>query len=244
MVDDYAAKEATVKNEYLDKYRWCMEEIKMRSEVIDALTTGRCNAVYLQTTAESAILQLRKVLELIALASLVANKQKYEESRSCFAKDWNARRIISHIKSFNPDFYPLPTRQVIDPETGRVIATKNIKSGFLTESEMENAYDKCSWFLHSQNPFSRPHDVKEFFADLPRLMGRIRVLLNHHQVQLVDEDLQLWVIMNTESEGGVQVSLFKRIDVTDVDMDAHPGKRREEVARIIAGRLRTQKESR
>ena len=225
-----------MKNEYLEKYRRCMEEIKKRSEVIDALVTRRCNAVYLQTTAESVILQLRKILELIALASLVANKQKYRESRNCFAKDWNARKIMSRIRSFNPDFYPVPTRQIVDPTTGKVVETKEIESGFLTKKELEKTYDRCSHFLHSENPFSRPRDTKEFFDDIPRTMGRIRNLLNHHQVQLVDENLQLWIIMNAKSDGRVHVYLFERMNVADAEMETYPGRSREEVARIVVER--------
>ena len=221
-------------NAYLDKYCACMEEIKKRAEVVDAFVTGRCNAVYPQTTAESVFLQMRKILELIALASLVANTQKYRESRSCFAKDWNARKIMSRIKSFNPDFYPVPTRQVVDPATGKVIETKEIESGFLTKTELERTYDRCSHFLHSENPFARPRDTIAFLADIPRLMERTRNLLNHHHVQLVDESLQLWVIMNAETDGRVHVYLFERIDTADDNVNPYPGRSREEGAPIVA----------
>ena len=225
-----------MKNEYLDMYRECMEEIKKRSEVIDAFITRRCNAVFLQTTAESVFLQMRKILELIALASLVANKEKYKESRTCFAKDWNARKIMSRIESFNPEFYPVPTKQIVDPRTGKVLETKEIESGFLTRKELEKTYDKCSQFLHSDNPFSRPRDTKEFFSDIPRIMASVRNLLSHHEMQLVDDKLQVRVVMNAKSDGHVHVFLFERIEATDADMKAYPGRTREEVARIVAER--------
>ena len=73
--------------EYLVKYRDCMEEIKKRTEVVDGFLRGNYHALYLQTTVESICLQVRKILELIALASLVANKGVYEKSRQNFAKD-------------------------------------------------------------------------------------------------------------------------------------------------------------
>ena len=62
---------AMVANPY-SKYADCMEEIKKRTEVVNGFFTGKCHAMYVQTTAESVSLQIRKILELIALASLAA----------------------------------------------------------------------------------------------------------------------------------------------------------------------------
>ena len=66
------------------KYCDLMEEIKLRMNVIDFFIYGRGHALYPTPTLESGCLQLRKVLELIAFGSLVANKGAYiaeEEAR-------------------------------------------------------------------------------------------------------------------------------------------------------------------
>lgn len=44
----------------------CMEEIKRRTEVVNGFLTRKCQAMYVQTTAESVALQIKKILELIA----------------------------------------------------------------------------------------------------------------------------------------------------------------------------------
>lgn len=188
-----------------------MEEIKRRTEVIRAFLEGRCNTLYKQTTAESICLQVRKILELIALASLVANKDEYAKNRANFAKDWHAKRILQSIEEINPSFYPSPSTQVIDKVTGKVLEVKAVKSGFLTRKDFENIYDRCGGLLHAQNPFAASKDIDNLMKVVPSWMEKIKTLLNHHQAQLVQEDLQFWVVMQSKMDGKVQVSLFQRV---------------------------------
>lgn len=201
-----------INQQYLDKYAECMEEIKKRTEVIHAFLSGKCNALYSQTTAESICLQIRKILELIALASLVANKDEYAKNRANFAKDWHAKKILQSIEEINPNFYPSPSKQILDALTGSVISIEKIKSGFLTRTDFENIYDRCGGLLHAQNPFSAAKDIDNFMRIAPAWMEKIKILLSHHQMQLVQEDLQLWVVMQSKTDGRTQVTLFQRID--------------------------------
>lgn len=64
-------------DELRQKYVACMEEIKKRTSVVTAFVHGEINSKYVVTTAESAALQLRIILELVALSSLVANQGEY-----------------------------------------------------------------------------------------------------------------------------------------------------------------------
>lgn len=189
-----------------------MEEIKKRTEVIRGFLDGRCNTLYKQTTAESICLQVRKILELIALASLVANKDEYAKIRRNFHKDWHGKRILKSVEEINADFYPKPTKQVLDSSGEKVIETKEVKFGYLTRRDFENIYDRCGGFLHAQNPFSSPKDIDNFIKVIPTWMEKIMTLLNHHQAQLVQEDLQLWVLMSSKTDGKVQVTLFQRVE--------------------------------
>ncbi|WP_100658798.1 hypothetical protein [Alteromonas flava] len=198
-------------NVLLKKYAACMEEVKKRTEVVRAFLNGKCSTPYKQTTAESICLQIRKILELIALASLVANKNAYSEIRSKFAKDWNAKNIISDIERFNPNFYPHPTSQIINPRTGKVEKVEDIKSGWLTKNEFIHIYERTGGLLHAENPFGAKKDFDNFIRIVPTWMDKIIKLLNHHHMQLVDDDLQYWVVMNGKEDGKVQVSLFQKI---------------------------------
>ncbi|MXY64675.1 hypothetical protein F4212_01875 [Candidatus Poribacteria bacterium] len=188
-----------------------MEEIKKRTEVINGFLAGECNAMYVQTTAESVSLQIRKILELIALASLAANQSEYAKHRRHFYKDWNAKRILETLKKVNPKFYPTPNRQVVDQESDKVVSLEEITSGFLTENEFITLFNNCNEILHADNPFSRTQNPQAFLASVPAWMEQIRILLNHHTIQLIDEDKQLWVMMKAKSDGKAHVYEFERI---------------------------------
>ncbi len=62
-----------------DKYRALLIEIKRRTKVIDAFLSQQAHAFYVPTTIESSCLQLRKILELIAFGSLVANLDEFSK---------------------------------------------------------------------------------------------------------------------------------------------------------------------
>ena len=102
------------------KYCDCMEEIKRRTNVINGFLRGELSTSYKMTNIESVYLQFRKVLELIALASLVANKDEYAKQQAKFVQHWHAGRILDDLTQVNPQFYPVPGVQVIDKATGKV----------------------------------------------------------------------------------------------------------------------------
>ena len=189
-----------------------MEEVKMRTEVIRAFLSGESKTVYKQTTVESICLQIRKILELIAMASLVANKEEYAKVRKDFAKNYHAQWILNTIESINPNFYPQPSNQVLDSTGKKVVRLESIKSGYLTKKEFENIYERCGGLLHAENPFGAKKDLDNFLKVVPSWMDKIIKLLNHHQAQLVNENLQLWVVMNSDKDGKVHVTLFERVE--------------------------------
>lgn len=206
-------RQPTTSEDIRIKYANCMEEIKKRTEVVHGFLRREMHAKYLQTTVESICLQVRKILELIALASLVANKSEYEKHRNNFQRDWNAKRILATLDKANPKFYPIPSEQLISPETGQVVEVIPITSGYLSRADYEDLYDECSDILHASNPFSSEQQKTQSFLDnTPEWMKKIRILLNHHQVQLIDDKVQLWVLMKAKSDGKVHVYEFGRID--------------------------------
>ena len=199
------------------KYADCMEEIKKRTEVVSGFLTRKCHAMYVQTTAESMALQIRKILELIALASLVANRSEYAKLRESFHTDWNATGIFKTLEKANPGFYPTPNRQVVDEKTGQVVSLEDVKSGFLTKDDYLTLFDRCSDILHAENPFSATQDTNAFLSAVPMWMEKIRCLLNHHTIQLADDEKQLWVMMKAKSDGRAHVWEFQRVPNGDVE---------------------------
>lgn len=70
----------------------------------------------------------------------------------------------------------------------------------------------CSGILHASNPYDEePSDPEEFIERSGKWKQQILTLLNHHQIQLVDNDSQWWVLMEAESDGEVHVTEMKKI---------------------------------
>jgi len=209
------AEEARAKpqtdNEALTRYCNCMEEIKMRVEVIEGFLTGKLSTNYLQPTVESVCLQFRKILELIALASLVAHKDDYSKQRENFALDWHAARILKEIEKINPAFYPVPGKQKKDPTTGKVLEIENVKEPYLTRSDFEVLYDICGGLLHAANPFGQSKDYEGFARSAPTWLSKIKTLLNHHQIQLADDNTQIWVLMVSDQDRKAHAFVMKKV---------------------------------
>jgi hypothetical protein len=189
----------------------CMEEIKKRIMSINAIRSKKLSTLYSATNIEFICLQTRKILELIALSSISANKEEYARQYEKFASHWNAKRILSDIEKVNPSFYPVPTIQIFDKETGRPTSIKKVESGYLTKEEFPDVYDKCSEVLHSSNPYGIRIKYGEFEKLIPEWQSKIMRLLNFHVIQLIDSKLQLWVLMHTEKDRKVHAYLFECI---------------------------------
>jgi hypothetical protein len=123
---DLDEKRQLIPEEDVQKYLSNMSEIRFRiSNVRENLNAKSFDVV----SFESALLQIRKSLELIAFSSLVSNKDGYESVRGSIGKDWHAVRILKAVEAVNPDFYPVP----VDPNDDSGLAS--LDSGFLTKAE-------------------------------------------------------------------------------------------------------------
>ena len=169
------------------KYCDLMEEIKRRTSVIDFFLFGGGHALYQPPTVESVALQLRKMLELIAFGSLVANQQAYSTAYSKFAEHWNARLMLRDVERLNPDFYPRPVVEA--PSTDPKVRHNLVDRGhdFLARDEFERAYEKCGAILHAENPYGSKVDYGYYMQKLPLWRTQVVNLLNNHQIRLVGE---------------------------------------------------------
>jgi hypothetical protein len=124
-----------------------MEEIKRRTLVVSRLLNRELTTGYRMTDIEMIYLQLRKVLELIALGSLIANVDEYSRQQKKFAQHWYAARILDDLHAVNPNFYPVPGVQVKDESTGKVKAVDTPKKPFLTKTDFVTLYEICGAFF-------------------------------------------------------------------------------------------------
>ncbi len=199
--------------EIIQKYISCMEEIKKRTEVVESIVAQEIHVKYIVTTAETAVLQIRKILELIALSSMAANLEQYRKKRANFHKDWKAKLILEDLEKVNPKFFPKPRKRHARRQGGWKLDT--VKSGFLTKLEFIELYDRCSAFLHAENPFDDRDEnmdiIKLLYQEIPYWMNKVVALLDHHTVQPVDENRMYAVIMRTE-DGKVQMTELVRAE--------------------------------
>jgi hypothetical protein len=181
----------------IQKYIRCMEEIKMRDEVIESHLKGERSTGQPMTDVELICLEFRKVGELIMLSALCAHRAEYQKVRNNIEKEWDATKIRKTLDSIHPDFYPRPFQRIIDRDTGKQ-QNKLVSSNFLTKDECISLIGRCGGILHSFNPYNDDKvfkEVENVRNSFPEWQGKIRRLLKTHEIKLSGTDKQLWVYM-------------------------------------------------
>ena len=186
-------------------YAQQMQEIKRRFEVIDFFLQLKGNALYVQSTVESVCLQFRKVLELIAFASLIANKKAYSSVYEDFSKHHKADLLLKDLRRLNPNFYPVP----IQPKSKIVDGIhmhELVVEPYLTSDDFVHVFKKCSALLHVPNPFGGRVGLPYYQKSFPEWRMKIARLLNTHEVHFADDE-DMWVI-NMQEDGDTHVHYY------------------------------------
>ena len=165
-----------------------MEEIKCRTMVVAGLIDRQINMMYNITQAESMALQIRMIIESIALASLAANKSLFEQESDKFKEFWKAKLIFRDIEEKNPNFYPQPIKEPPSNIPGVKTDIIHIEDGFMTRDEIIKVYEQCCNLLHAQNPYAPQRDYDSFIAQVPNWLDRIKKLLTSHLIKLLNDD--------------------------------------------------------
>jgi len=192
----------------LMKYCDLMQEIKLRVAVVDYFIFGKGHALYQPPTLESAWLQLRKILELIAFGSLVANAEAYTSVYSKVAKRWQAADLLEELGHLNPEFYPIP---VIEVQTNVPGALHQLKKrpgdDYLTRTEFPEVYGRCGVMAHAANPYGKGIDYAYYQGMLPAWRTKVMNLLNNHEIHLLNKP-GMYVI-HMKEEGDDKVHWYK-----------------------------------
>ena len=187
-------RQAELQNLYLKN----LQEIKWRTEALDDIYLNKKSTRFFITNVEFCVLQIRKILELIALSALVSDADIYREKLNDIEKMWNARLILRDIEKIHPKFYPQPV--YIDPNDEYNLI--NITDGYLTKDMFVKIYEKCGKVLHQASPFENAKDVeseyKRVWADIPEWRRLIVKLLNAHVVKLYNNDLFYFIMADKE----------------------------------------------
>jgi hypothetical protein len=158
------------------------------------------------------ILQVRMITELIALASLAANKAVFEKNQKKFEKHWHPSQILKDIRKLNPNFYPRPIIEV--PSENQDIKNEllDMKDGFMTPDELIKVHGRCGNLLHARNPFGKTLDYESYEKSVLEWMARIMKLLNCHQIKLLDDDCFYLVHMKENRDDRVHMYTFGKVN--------------------------------
>lgn len=192
----------------INAYCTVMEEIKKRVLVIRGFMDGRYSTFFKATNLESTCLQVRKILELIALGSMVLNKEEFSKYHENFQKYWHGGRILKDLQKINPDFYPKPIEEVpshVEEVKNDLI---NIESGFLTKDDFIEVYEKCGKILHAENPVGSKIDYSWYEKNIKDWMNKIVKLLNSHTIKLLNDPNMYLIHMHEERDNKVHGYTF------------------------------------
>ena len=163
--------------------------------------------IYNDIQTETIALQIRMIIESIALASLSANKTLFEQEGDKFKEFWRADSIFRDIEKKNPDFYPQPVKEQ-PSKIPDVLEFIEIKTGFMTRSEIIKVHSKCCDILHAKNPYGRSRDHKTFFAQVPQWLTLIINLLSNHKIRLLNDSGFYIVHMREPYNKGYRVRMY------------------------------------
>jgi len=184
-------------------YCGCMEQLWQRITLVNSLFARRVTTGQDHLDAEIVFLQFRKILEHIALASLVANKDAYSKARASFANDWHAKRMLEQLTKVNPEFYPFPVTLVstaTQADGRRIHRLEPLTTGFLTKDEFAELYNYCGDVLHAQNPYQTRTTINVRLS-AQEWLARIENLVRLHRAQLVTGSV--WLCAVPDKDGKV-----------------------------------------
>ena len=202
-------KDGVILTADMESYKRMMYEIKLRSMIVAKLLKQEINLIYEIPHTETMALQIRLMIESIALASLSANKTLFEEENNKFKQFWKADRIFEDIEKKNPDFYPQPIKAVPSNPPGNYVSFDDIKSGFMTRDKIIRVHKECCDFLHAKNPYMPERNYRGFVERVPNWMDEITTLLLEHRITLLNDDFSYTVHMHYRKDDKDVVAMFQ-----------------------------------
>lgn len=191
----------------LNLYLQEMWYVKRRMEAIRTIALKEKTTSFPVTNIEFMTLQIRKIIEHIAMGNLIANKELYEEYSVRFSDNWNAKYIFRDLERLNPKFYPEPVKT---DSTKGVEEWMDIDKDYLTKDDAIKIYEKCSGLMHASNPYGSQVDVNFYQEKMPIWYNKIMNLLNQHLVHMVDGEHVFFITMN--GNGNPKGYKFERVD--------------------------------
>ena len=183
-----------------------MWHIKKRMEAIQTVATNKNSTLFQYTNIEFIMLQIRKVIEHIAMGNLVVNKDLYSKYNDKFSSNWNVKYIFKDLERLNPQFYPVPvkTDDTVKPKKWVDVD----KEMYLTKQEAIKVYNKCISLMHVSNPYGSQIDIYYYQKMIPIWYTKIMNLLNQHIIHMADREQLYCIVMNGDEDGNPHGYVF------------------------------------
>ena len=163
-----------------------------------------------QQVIEDAGVATRKLLEKIAFATLISNKDNSGKTREEMEKWWNPRKILNEIGKVHPDCFPKPVEidsWKQDPKKPFRLKTKEV----LNKERVIKIYKELNPLAHSTNPLADQPDYERYREMIPKWLDLIANTMEVHQVRLFHHTDHFYVVkMSGDRDGSVQCTTFTR----------------------------------
>ncbi len=189
-----------------------MDEVTQRFSVVDNFSNFQIPGISETVAIESACLQLRKILELISLGSLIANKKQFEEKKDKIRKYYHANRILNDIEQANKHFYPAPVKVQKSQKQGVNHHIDFVEEGYLTRKKFEKAYDKCGKIMHATNPLGSSTDLNYYKTNIRIWKEEAKLLIHEHTIVLLNNPNIYLIRMVCPSSGKSHGYVISKIE--------------------------------
>lgn len=187
----------------VDAYRGVLNDIGGRLGLVRGLLRDAIDIAHQEWVA----VELRIVLELIVMGSLVTNREAISKVSSVLKIKGvtEAQKIVERV---NREYWPTPmagTRRA----DGTLVGESLVATEFLRKADWGREYGFLSELVHAWSPYDSPRDVAADVARLQSLSDRVEVLLRQHVIVLAGYRDAYLGQLNFE-EGEVVVASLKR----------------------------------
>ena len=205
--------------ELLDVEQYCEVMERTKEDLSGAIEIMESTSIRLETRIKTAAVQIRKILEDIAYASLVSNKDAGGKTQEELQDLRYPKDIFRDLGRVHPNFFPTPV-EIRKPSKGRPFVTKT--KGVLSKEKLLQIYRELNPLAHSTNPLNEPVDLESFEKKIPVWLEEIVNTLDTHQVVLPHHPEDFYIVkMKGDRDGSVQCTPFTK-DETGAFMCAWP----------------------
>ena len=201
---DWEIKQA----ELLDVEQYCDMMDQTKKDLAGAVQIMESMTINLETRIETAAVQTRKILEDIAYATLVSNKDAGAKTQEELQGLRYPKDIFRDLGKVHPNFFPTPV-EIREPSRSRPFVVKT--KGVLNREKLVQMYGELSSLAHSTNPLAEPVDLQYFEEKIPVWLEEIANTLDTHQVMLPHHADRFYIVkMTGDREGSVQCTPFTK----------------------------------